>query len=123
MIIIAPPYNVTDTELDEIAQKTALSIAQVLKAEGLAHEKLRFVLNRAPKFTDLSAKSRVKRMSESLDITLELQIPDGGAQVTQANDHGHPLAETAAKNPVRKELQKLAKSLHDLNRAVETGRK
>ncbi|MEY3080766.1 MAG: hypothetical protein RJA94_751 [Pseudomonadota bacterium] len=36
VIIIAPPYNVTDTELDEIAQKTALSIAQVLKAEGLA---------------------------------------------------------------------------------------
>jgi adenosylmethionine-8-amino-7-oxononanoate aminotransferase len=36
VIIIAPPYNVTDTELDEIAEKTALSIAQVLKAEGLA---------------------------------------------------------------------------------------
>ena len=36
VIIIAPPYNVTDTELDEITEKTALSIRQVLKAEGLA---------------------------------------------------------------------------------------
>jgi pilus assembly protein CpaE len=29
------------------------------------------------------------------------------------------LAEAAAKNPLRKEIQKLAKSLYDLNRAVE----
>lgn len=110
-------------DLDLRSAQNVLRLVRALKAETLPHEKLRYVLNRAPKFTDLSAKSRVKRMSESLDITLELQIPDGGAQVTQANDHGHPLAETAAKNPVRKELQKLAKSLHDLNRAVETGRK
>jgi pilus assembly protein CpaE len=34
-------------------------------------------------------------------------LPDGGKQVTQANDHGLPLAETAAKNPLRKEIQKL----------------
>ena len=36
VIIIAPPYNVTTTELDEIAEKTAASVRQVLKAEGLA---------------------------------------------------------------------------------------
>ena len=36
VIIIAPPYNVTATELDEIAEKTAASVRQVLKAEGLA---------------------------------------------------------------------------------------
>ena len=72
---------------------------------------MRYVLNRAPKFTDLSAKARVKRMAESLDIDIEVQLPDGGEQVTQANDHGLPIAENAAKNPLRKELQKLAKSL------------
>lgn len=110
-------------ELDLRSAQNALRLVRALKAEGLAHEKLRYVLNRAPKFTDLSAKSRVKRMSESLDISIEVQLPDGGAQVTQANDHGLPLAETAAKNPLRKEIQKLAKSLHDLNAAVETGRK
>lgn len=36
VVIIAPPYNVTEAELTEIADKTAASISQVLKAEGLA---------------------------------------------------------------------------------------
>ena len=36
VVILAPPYNVTDGELTEIVDKTAASIAQVLKAEGLA---------------------------------------------------------------------------------------
>ena len=85
-----------------------------LKAEGLPHEKLRYVLNRAPKFTDLSAKSRVKRMAESLDISLEVQLPDGGAQVTQANDHGLPLQENAGKNPLRKEIRKIGTTIVDL---------
>ncbi len=109
-------------ELDLRSAQNILRFVRALKAEALPHEKLRYVLNRAPKFTDLSAKSRVKRMAESLDIAIELQLPDGGAQVTQANDHGLPLAESAAKNPLRKELQKLAKSLFDLNKAVESGK-
>ena len=110
-------------ELDLRSAQNVLRLTRALKAEGLPHEKLRYVLNRAPRFTDLSAKSRVKRMAESLDITIEVQLPDGGAQVTQANDHGLPLSETAAKNPLRREIQKLAKSLHELNKAVETGKK
>jgi adenosylmethionine-8-amino-7-oxononanoate aminotransferase len=36
VVIIAPPYNVTEAELTEIVDKTASSIAQVLSAEGLA---------------------------------------------------------------------------------------
>jgi len=110
-------------ELDLRSAQNVLRLVRALKAEGLPHEKLRFVLNRAPRFTDLSAKSRVKRMAESLDIAIEVQLPDGGAQVTQSNDHGLPLSETAAKNPLRKEIQKLAKSLYELNKAVETGKK
>ena len=109
-------------ELDLRSAQNVLRLVRALKAEGLPHEKLRYVLNRAPKFTDLSAKSRVKRMAESLDIALEVQLPDGGAQVTQANDHGLPLSENAAKNPLRREIQKLAKSLFDLNKAVESGK-
>ena len=35
VVILAPPYNVTDAELEEIVDKTAISIRQVLKAEGL----------------------------------------------------------------------------------------
>ncbi|MDO9640136.1 MAG: AAA family ATPase [Pseudotabrizicola sp.] len=109
-------------ELDLRSAQNVLRLIRALKAEALPHEKLRYVLNRAPKFTDLSGKSRVKRMAESLDITIELQLPDGSVQVTQANDHGLPLAETAAKNPLRKEIQKLARSLHDLNKGVESGK-
>jgi adenosylmethionine-8-amino-7-oxononanoate aminotransferase len=36
VIILAPPYNVTEAELTEIVDKTASSIRQVLKSEGLA---------------------------------------------------------------------------------------
>ncbi len=110
-------------DLDLRSAQNVLRFIRALKAESLPHEKLRYVLNRAPKFTDLGAKSRVKRMAESLDIAIEVQLPDGGAQVTQANDHGLPLSESTAKNPLRKEIQKLAKSLFELNKAVETARK
>jgi pilus assembly protein CpaE len=109
-------------ELDLRSAQNVLRMLRALKAEGLPHEKLRYVLNRAPKFTDLSAKSRVKRMAESLDISLEVQLPDGGTQVTQANDHGLPLQENAGKNPLRKEIAKLAKSLIDINKSAETGK-
>ena len=110
-------------ELDLRSAQNVLRMLRALKAEGLPHEKLRYVLNRGPKFTDLSAKSRVKRMAESLDIALEVQLPDGGTQVTQANDHGLPLQENAAKNPLRKEIAKLAKSLVDLNKAADAGKR
>ncbi len=105
-------------ELDLRSAQNVLRMVRALKAEALPHEKMRFVLNRAPKFTDLSAKSRVKRMAESLDITIEVQLPDGGIAVTQANDHGLPLSENAGKNPLRKEIAKLAKSLYELNKSA-----
>ncbi len=101
-------------ELDMRSAQNTLRFVRALKAEDLPHDRLRFVLNRAPKFTDLSGKTRVKRMSESLDIKIELQLPDGSLQVTEANDHGLPLAEGAAKNPLRKEIAKLAASMHAL---------
>jgi pilus assembly protein CpaE len=108
-------------ELDMRSAQNTLRMIRALKSEELPFEKMRYVLNRSPKFTDLSGKGRVKRLAESLDIDIEVLLPDGGKQVTQANDHGLPLAETAAKNPLRKEIQKLAKSLYDLNKAVEAG--
>ncbi|MDW4548347.1 AAA family ATPase [Defluviimonas sp. D31] len=106
-------------ELDMRSAQNALRMIRALKAEELPYEKLRYVLNRAPKFTDLSGKSRVKRLAESLGITIELQLPDGSRQVTESNDHGLPLADTAAKNPLRREIAKLAKSIFDLNKAAE----
>ena len=106
-------------ELDMRSAQNALRMLRALKSEELPHEKLRFVLNHAPRFTDLSGKSRAKRLAESLDIDIEVFLPDGGTQVTQANDHGLPLAETAAKNPLRREISKLAKSVFELNKAAE----
>ena len=107
-------------ELDMRSAQNALRLIRALKGEELPVEKLRYILNRAPKGMDLSGKSRVKRMGESLDIKIEVQIPDGGRQITEAGDHGMPLSEVAGKNPVRKEIQKLAVSVHELNRSEAT---
>jgi len=103
-------------ELDMRSAQNALRLKRALKAENLPFEKIRFCLNRAPKFTDLNGKSRVKRMGESLEIGIEMQLPDGGKQIPQCNDHGLPLGDSAAKNPLRKEIMKLARSLHDLGK-------
>ncbi|MAM62520.1 AAA family ATPase [Maritimibacter sp. UBA3975] len=102
-------------ELDMRSAQNTLRMIRALKSEDLPVEKLRYILNRAPKFTDLNGKSRVKRMAESLDIQIELLMPDGGKPIIQAGDHGVPLAEAALKNPLRKEIQKLAEQLHALS--------
>ncbi|MFW8637068.1 AAA family ATPase [Cribrihabitans pelagius] len=103
-------------ELDMRSAQNALRMKRALQSEDLPFEKLRFALNRAPKFTDLSGKSRVKRLAESLGISIDLQLPDGGKPVPQSCDHGTPLALSVAKNPLRKEIAKLAASLHELGR-------
>ncbi|GKY89419.1 AAA family ATPase [Sinisalibacter aestuarii] len=110
-------------ELDMRSAQNALRMIRALKAEDLPHTKLRYILNRAPKFTDLNGKSRVKRLAESLDISIDVMMPDGGKPIVQACDHGLPLAETIAKNPLRKEIQKLAKSVHEVNESAEAAAK
>ncbi len=109
------------TELDMRSAQNTLRMIRALKGEELPYEKLRYVLNRAPGFTDLNGKARIKRMAESLDIKIEVLMPDGGKQVVQSNDHGVPLSEVAAKNPLRKEIQKLAASIHETNVAAHEG--
>ena len=61
-------------------------------------------------------------MAESLDITLEVQLPDGGTQVTQANDHGLPLQRTHPRTPCARKSRNLPSQLFDLNKAAETGK-
>ncbi|HPD91039.1 MAG: AAA family ATPase [Rhodobacter sp.] len=103
-------------ELDMRSAQNALRLIRALKAEDLPLSKLRYVLNRAPKFTDLSGKARAKRLAESLDIEFEVMLPDGTTQVTHANDHGLPLAEIAPKSPLLKEIRKVAQSIVEANR-------
>lgn len=102
-------------EIDMRSAQNTMRMKRALQAEDLPFEKLRYVLNRAPKFTDLSGKARVKRMAESLGISIDVLLPDGGKQVMQSEDHGQPLAQLASKNPLRKEIAKLAQSLFELD--------
>lgn len=104
-------------ELDMRSAQNTLRLKRALQSEDLPFEKIRFVLNRAPGFTDLNGKARVKRLSESLGISIELLLPDGGKPVAQSADHGAPLAEGQPKNALRKEILKLAKSVHEVNQA------
>ena len=102
-------------QLDMRSAQNSLRFLKALKAEDLPIEKLNFVMSRAPRFTDLSGRTRMKRMAESLDINIGETLSDGGPQLTEANEEGQPLSETAAKNQVRKEIARLAKQLIDLS--------
>jgi pilus assembly protein CpaE len=102
----------TTMELDMRSAQNAMRFLKALRSENLPVEKLHFVLNRAPGMTDLNGKGRVKKLADSLGVKISTQLPDGGRPVMQAGDHGEPLAETARKNALRKEIAKLAAGLH-----------
>ncbi|MCL3880902.1 AAA family ATPase [Marivita sp. GX14005] len=104
-------------ELDMRSAQNTFRLKRALQSEDLPFEKIRFVLNRAPRFTDLQGKSRLKRMQESLDISVDLQLPDGGKPVAEAGDHGQPLGLQYPKNPLRKEIAKLAQSLFEVGQS------
>tara|TARA_B110000902_G_C14284283_1_gene578118 strand:- start:1932 stop:3176 length:1245 start_codon:yes stop_codon:yes gene_type:complete len=106
-------------ELDMRCAQNTLRLKRALQSEDLPFDRLRFVLNRAPGFTDLSGKSRVKRLADSLGISIEVSMPDGGKLIAQTNDHGTPLGVAIPKNALRKEIAKLAKSVHNVNQADE----
>jgi len=105
-------------ELDLRSAQNTLRMIRALKADSISMDKHRFILNRAPRFTDLGGKARAKRMAESLGISIAAYLPDGGAQVRDANDHGLPLAEYAPKNPAHKDIQKFAAALFETAQAT-----
>jgi len=116
VLCAAQIYFVT-LEMDMRSAQNTLRLKRALKAEDLPMDRLRFCMNRAPKFTDMSGKSRVKRMAESLEIGIELHLPDGGKAVSQGADHGLPLASSAPKNPLRREIAKLAATIHAVGKS------
>ncbi len=101
-------------ELDMRSAQNLMRYLRVLRGEELPGEKIQYILNRAPGFADLNGKTRVGRFSESLGIEINILLPDGGKAVTQAGDQGEPLANAAAKIPLRKEIKKIAGTLVDL---------
>jgi pilus assembly protein CpaE len=104
----------TVIEMDMRSAQNTLRFLRTLKAEDLPYEKIQYALNRAPGFADMNGKTRIKRMSESLGIALNIMLPDGGKAVTNSSDQGLPLSETAAKNALRKEVRRIATSLVDM---------
>ncbi len=104
-------------ELDLRSAENALRLMRAVMAEDLPHQTLRWVLNRAPGRMDVAGRSRLRRLAEGLDVKIELLMPDGGAKVAQACDDGTPLAEAAPRNPLRREIARLAASLHERNLA------
>ncbi|MFT6932171.1 MAG: pilus assembly protein CpaE [Paracoccaceae bacterium] len=111
-VLMAADVYFATLELDMRSAQNAIRFTKAMRAEDLPLEKVHFVLNRSPKFTDLSGKNRVKRMAESLNIEINTLLPDGGKLISQACDHGIPLAEMARKSPLRKEILKVAQTLH-----------
>ncbi|MGB0497200.1 MAG: AAA family ATPase [Rubricella sp.] len=109
-------------ELDMRCADNMLRFLRALKAEDLPFEKIQYIVNRVPTGFDLSGrKSRMKRLAETLGVELNIALPDGGQAVADACDHGAPLAEAAARNPLRKEIRKSAEELLSLieNRTTE----
>jgi pilus assembly protein CpaE len=98
-------------ELDLRSAQNAMRFIKALQSEDLPVDKVQYVLNRAPGMTDLNGKTRMKKMAESLGVSFSNQLPDGGKQVSQACDNGEPLSDSAKKNPLRKEITKLADGL------------
>lgn len=100
--------------LDMRSAQNLMRFVRALKAEELPEEKLQFVLDFAPAFTDINGKARTKRFSESLGIDINMLLPDGGKAILAACDQGAPLADAAPKNALRKEITKVASSLVDM---------
>ncbi len=109
-------YNASDEfyalmEVDMRSAQNMFRFLRTLKAEDMALDKIRFVLNRSPGLTDLGGKQRVRRVAESLGIEYAYQLPDGGKQVVNACDQGVPLAEAVKSNPLRREIARIAQAI------------
>ena len=88
--------------------QNALRCLKLFEAEQIGTDGIAWILNRAPGRMDLSGRSRVTSMAESLGITFAAQLPDGGKAVTDGNDQAIPLMDGAARSPLRKEIAAMA---------------
>lgn len=105
--------------LDMRSAQNLMRFTHTLKAEELPEEKIQFVLNFAPSFTDINGKARTKRFSESLGIDINILLPEGGKAVLAACDQGSPLALAAPKNALRKEIAKIAASIIEMSKELK----
>lgn len=93
------------------AVENTLRVKTMLTDDGMDPARLHFVLNRAPSFADLGGRAKVKTIANRLGLPLAMQLAEGGAKVADAAEAGLPLLHGAPKNPLRRDIAKLAQSL------------
>ncbi|MEM7543924.1 MAG: AAA family ATPase [Pseudomonadota bacterium] len=96
---------------DMRSAQNMLRFLRAVRSEELPIEKVTVCLNKAPSFSDLSGKTRVRRLEQSLDVEFQHRLPDGGKQIPIACDQGTPLARAAKNNALRKEIRKIAQGI------------
>ena len=105
--------------LEVRSAQNAMRFHKLLQAEGLSTERMSFLLNRAPGRMDLSGRGRIDKMAASIGVPFHAVFPDGGQQVTEANDAAAPLAVLAPRNPLTREVRKLASGLQEARLAIQ----
>ena len=111
--------------LEVRSAQNALRFQKLLQLEGMATERLAFVLNRAPGRLDPGGRGRVDRMATSLGVAFHAVLPDGGRPVTDVNDQAGTLGLAAPKNALTRAIRDVAGGLHQARvaQAAGTGRK
>ncbi|MEM7488679.1 MAG: pilus assembly protein CpaE, partial [Pseudomonadota bacterium] len=108
-------------ELEVRSAQNALRFQKLLQAEGIPSNSLAYILNRAPGKMDLTGRSRIEKMSESLDVKFQAVLPDGGRQVTDSNDLAHMLRDSMPRAPLTKEIAKFAQEIAEARTRIEAG--
>ena len=87
-------------ELDMRSAQNTLRLKRALQSEDLPFEKMRFALKPGPEIhRSFGQEPGSPHGRGPLGISIDLQLPDGGKQITQACDHGLPLASSCGKKP------------------------
>ncbi|MEM8848425.1 MAG: AAA family ATPase [Pseudomonadota bacterium] len=108
-------------ELEVRSAQNALRFQKLLQAEGIPSNSLAYILNKAPGKMDMTGRSRVDKMADSLDIKFRAVFPDGGRPVTDANDQALTLRESLPRAPLTKEVTKFAQDINDARTRIEAG--
>ncbi|GIT89922.1 pilus assembly protein CpaE [Jannaschia pagri] len=107
--------------LEVRAAQNALRFQRLLQSEGIATDRIGYLLNKAPGRLDMQGRGRIDKFADSLGIKFHAVLSDGGKQVTEVNDQAAPLRVLAARNALTKDIAKLAGGLHEARKQVETG--
>jgi len=105
-------------ERDLRSAQNTMRFMQTLLNEDLPIDKVKFILNRAPKRTDIAGRARIRRLAENVGFDYSILLPDGGKQVVKACDQGVALSVSSPKNPVRKEIAKFAATIFEYRQAA-----